>query len=52
LFPAWLKIGFVDEFRRISFASHQVFGAGLGLMVPAGLRRLHPGSAASPASGP
>lgn len=38
LFPGWLSIGFIDEFRRISFLSHIVFGAILGLFVPAGLR--------------
>ena len=45
LYPGWLKIGFVDEFRRISFSAHVVFGAGLGLMVPYGLRRMHGGGA-------
>ena len=40
LYPGWLKIGFLDEFRRISFGAHVVFGASLGLMVPAALRRL------------
>ena len=38
LYPGWLSIGFVDEFSRISFLSHIVFGATLGLLVPAGLR--------------
>lgn len=38
LYPGWLSIAFVDEFRRISFLSHIVFGAILGLFVPAGLR--------------
>ena len=38
LYPGWLSIGFVDEFRRISFLSHVVFGATIGLLVPAGLR--------------
>ena len=38
LYPGWLSIGFIDEFRRISFLSHIVFGAILGLFVPAGLR--------------
>ena len=38
LYPGWLSIGFIDEFRRISFLSHIVFGAILGLGVPAGLR--------------
>jgi hypothetical protein len=52
LYPGWLKIGFLDEFRRISFASHLVFGASLGLMVPAGLRRLQARATANRASGP
>ena len=43
LYPGWLKIGFLDEFRRISFGAHLVFGASLGLIVPAGLRRLQAG---------
>jgi hypothetical protein len=38
LYPGWLNIQFLDEFRRISFLSHIVFGAMLGLFVPAGLR--------------
>ena len=38
LYPGWLNIGFLDEFRRISFLSHLVFGAMLGFFVPAGLR--------------
>jgi hypothetical protein len=38
LYPGWLSIGFLDEFRRISFLSHIVFGTILGLFVPAGLR--------------
>jgi hypothetical protein len=38
LYPGWLNITFIDEFRRISFLSHIVFGAILGLFVPAGLR--------------
>jgi hypothetical protein len=45
LYPGWLKIGFLDEFRRISFGAHLVFGAGLGLMVPYGLRRAQPEAA-------
>lgn len=42
LFPAWLGIRFVDEFRQISFLSHIVFGVSLGLLIPAGLRRIGP----------
>jgi hypothetical protein len=38
IYPGWLNIGFVDEFRQISFLSHVVFGAVLGLLVPSGLR--------------
>lgn len=38
LYPDWLGIGFLDEFRQISFFSHIVFGVSLGLLVPAGLR--------------
>jgi Na+(H+)/acetate symporter ActP len=38
LYPGWLSIGFIDEFRRISFLSHIVFGTILGLLVPVGLR--------------
>jgi hypothetical protein len=38
IYPGWLNIRFLDEFRQISFLSHVVFGAVLGLLVPAGLR--------------
>lgn len=38
LYPDWLSIGFIDEFRQISFLSHVVFGAIIGLFAPAGLR--------------
>jgi hypothetical protein len=38
LYPGWLSIRFLDEFRQISFVSHVVFGLGLGLFIPAGLR--------------
>lgn len=38
LYPGWLSIKFLDEFRQISFLAHVVFGASLGLLVPAGLR--------------
>jgi hypothetical protein len=40
LYPGWLNIRFVDEFRQVSFGAHAVFGAVLGLLVPTGLRRL------------
>ena len=39
LYPGWLSIRFLDEFRQISFLSHVVFGAVLGVIVPRGLRR-------------
>lgn len=38
LYPGWMDIRFLDEFRQISFLSHIVFGMLLGLLVPAGLR--------------
>jgi hypothetical protein len=38
IYPGWLNVRFLDEFRQISFLSHVVFGAVLGLLVPAGLR--------------
>lgn len=38
LYPGWLDIRFLDEFRQISFLSHLVFGLALGLLIPAGLR--------------
>lgn len=38
LYPDWLGIRYLDEFRQISFLSHIVFGVSLGLLVPAGLR--------------
>jgi hypothetical protein len=38
LFPGWLNIRFLDEFRQISFLSHLVYGATIGILVPAGLR--------------
>jgi hypothetical protein len=44
LYPGWLNIRFLDEFRQISFLSHVVFGAAIGILVPAGLRRSRPPS--------
>lgn len=38
LYPDWLGIRFLDEFRQISFFSHVVFGVSLGVLIPAGLR--------------
>ena len=37
LYPGWLNVRFPDEFRQISFFGHVVFGAVLGILVPAGL---------------
>ena len=42
LYPSWLGIGYLAEFRQISFLSHIVFGLSLGLMIPAALRRIGP----------
>jgi hypothetical protein len=39
LYPGWLNIKFLDEFRQISFLSHLVYGATVGVLVRAGLRR-------------
>lgn len=33
LYPTWLRIGALDEFRQVSFLAHVVFGATLGLLV-------------------
>ena len=41
LYPGWLNIRFVDEFRQVSFLAHLVFGATLGPLVWAGLRRIN-----------
>jgi hypothetical protein len=38
LYPGWMDIRFLGEFRQISFLSHIVFGLGMGLFIPAGLR--------------
>ena len=38
LYPGWLNVRFLDEFRQISFLSHMVYGLALGLLIPAGLR--------------
>jgi hypothetical protein len=38
LYPGWLNIRFLDEFRQISFLGHVVFGAVLGILVPVGLQ--------------
>ena len=38
LYPGWLNIRFLDEFRQVSFLSHLVYGATVGILVPAGLR--------------
>ena len=33
LFPGWMSIRFLDEFRQVSFGAHIVYGACLGLLV-------------------
>lgn len=38
LYPGWLSIAFIDEFRTISFLSHIVFGVILGSLIPPCLR--------------
>ncbi len=38
LYPGWMDIRFLDEFRQISFLAHLVFGLGLGMGIPGGLR--------------
>jgi len=40
LYPGWLSIGFFAEFATISAISHLVYGATLGLLARAVLRRL------------
>ncbi len=40
LYPGWLNVKYLDEFRQISFLSHIVFGIILGTIVPRGLRAL------------
>jgi hypothetical protein len=42
LFPGWLSVKFLDEFRTISFGAHIVFGAVLGLLVFSGMARFRP----------
>ena len=39
LYPGWLSIRYLDEFRQVSFLAHIVYGAVLGLVVPRALRR-------------
>lgn len=39
LYPGWLSIGFFAEFATISALSHLVYGATVGLLARAGLRR-------------
>jgi hypothetical protein len=39
LYPGWLSIGFLAEFATISALSHLVYGATVGLLARAGLRR-------------
>jgi hypothetical protein len=40
LYPGWLNIRYLAEFRQISFLAHVVFGLILGTIVPRGLRVL------------
>ena len=42
LYPGWLDIRFYQEFATISALSHLVYGAILGLLARAGLRRFLP----------
>ena len=39
LYPGWMSITFVDEFRQVSFGAHVVFGAVLGILTHLGLQR-------------
>jgi hypothetical protein len=39
LYPGWMNIKFLDEFRQVSFLGHVAYGATLGLLVRWGLRR-------------
>ncbi len=39
LYPGWMNIKFLDEFRQVSFGGHLVYGACVGLIVRAGIRR-------------
>lgn len=39
LYPGWMSIRFLDEFRQVSFGGHVVYGACVGLIVQGGLRR-------------
>jgi len=45
LYPAWMNIKFLDEFRQVSFGGHVVYGACLGLIVRAGITRTGIGGA-------
>lgn len=40
LYPGWLNIGFYSEFVTISALSHLVYGATIGVVARAGLRRV------------
>ena len=40
LYPGWMNIKFLDEFRQVSFGGHVVYGAVVGLVVRAGIRRV------------
>jgi hypothetical protein len=39
LYPGWMNIKVIDEFRQVSFGGHVVYGACVGLIVRAGIRR-------------
>ena len=39
LYPGWMNIKFLDEFRQVSFGAHVVYGACVGLIVRAGIQR-------------
>ena len=39
LYPGWLSIGFYDEFLRVSFLGHLVYGGVLGMSARWALRR-------------
>lgn len=39
LYPGWMSVRFLDEFRQVSFGGHIVYGACVGLIVQRGLLR-------------
>lgn len=48
LYPGWLSIQFYTEFATISALSHLVYGATVGLLARAGLRRFVSGAVPNP----